>query len=927
MNENKTLIVGDSDSSGELNHIGMPRRSGRYPFGSGDDPGQRTPDFLNKIDDFKKNGFSETPDDIKKFFNMSTTEYREKKANAVKERQNEKYNTVKSMNEHGLTNMEISRKTGIPEPTVRYILTNTRDIKVVDSVVDDLKNAVKEKGFIDVGAGVELEVGITRSKFNQALRELKDEGYPVYTRNVPQLGNPGQNTKVHVLCPIGTENKEIYGDLSKIKSYKDYTLSDVNEGETTRTGFTYPKSMDSKRLLVKFDENGGTEKDGLIELRRGVKDISLGDAKYSQVRILIDDSKYIKGMAVYKDDMPDGIDVIFNSNKPMAKGKLGALKDIKKDDPDNPFGSAIKEDGGQSWYFDDKGKKQLSLINKRADEGDWDDWKDKLPSQFLAKQNMHLINRQLGLAVQDKQQEYNEIMSVKIPTIRKALLTKFADKCDSDAVSLSAAALPRQKYHVILPENTLNDKEVYAPKYKNGEQVALIRYPHAGLFEIPIVTVNNNNKNAKQMIGNGADAIAINSKIASILSGADFDGDTVMVIPTNNKTKISSKQPLSDLVGFDPKREYPAVPGMVYMKDPKTKKDSTQSEMGAISNLITDMTIKGATPDEMTRAVKHSMVVIDAAKHELDYKQSEKDNRILELKNKYQGHYNENGNWSTGASTIMSSAKSVVRIPKTVGSPKIDSEGNVYYKEVKEYYTVGVRDEDGVWRPKLNSKGEPVVKLREQETTKMALAKDARTLVSNFRSPKELAYADYANTLKQMARNARLESVKTPTLKRSPDVAKQYANEVSSLKSKLTDSKMNAPRERQALIIANYNMKQKIQSNPDLNNNKDDLSKAKSRELFNARQKVNAHRKPIIFTDKEWEAIEKGAVSDTTLKAMIYHIDDSDLKQRSMPKSMTTLSDAQISKAKMMFASDNYTLAQIAQALGKSVTTISKIVK
>lgn len=67
---------------------------------------------------------------------------------------------------------------------------------------------------------------------------------------------------------------------------------------------------------------------------------------------------------------------------------------------------------------------------------------------------------------------------------------------------------------------------MYAPNYKDGETVALIRYPHGGTFEIPILTVNNKQAEGKRVLGNTpADAIGINSKVAGRLSGADFDGD------------------------------------------------------------------------------------------------------------------------------------------------------------------------------------------------------------------------------------------------------------------------------------------------------------------------------------------------------------------------------------------------------------------
>ena len=209
-------------------------------------------------------------------------------------------------------------------------------------------------------------------------------------------------------------------------------------------------------------------------------------------------------------------------------------------------------------------------------------------------------------------------------------MKSFADDCDAAAVHLQAAALPRQKYQVILPLTTIKDNEVYAPNYKDGETVALIRYPHGGTFEIPILKVNNKLAEGKSVLGNTpADAIGINKKNADRLSGADFDGDTVMVIPCNStksKVKITSTSPLKGLEGFDTKDAYGGtvkkdVDGVDhYYRNGKEYKimRNTQTEMGKVSNLITDMTLKGATQDELARAVRHSMVVIDAEKHKLD---------------------------------------------------------------------------------------------------------------------------------------------------------------------------------------------------------------------------------------------------------------------------------------------------------------------
>ncbi len=533
-----------------LMHYGMPRRSGRYPYGSGENPYQHSGDFLSRVQELKKSGMSET--DIAKNMGLTTTQLRTQMSLAKDERRALQVATAKGLREKGYSLNEIAAKMGFSnDSSVRSLLNESSETRMnqAKTTADILRKLIEEKGMIDVGTGVERELGVSKEKLNQALYMLELEGYPIYGGGVPQVTNPGKQTNIKVICPPGTEHKDIY-DFENVHSVKDYISYD--NGESFRKAFEYPASMDSKRLQIRYADQGGVDKDGVIELRRGVKDLSLGDSHYAQVRIMVDGTHYLKGMAVYSDNMPDGVDVIFNTNKKSGTPTKDVLKKIK-DDPDNPFGSLIKEHGGQSYYDDPKGKytdpvtgkkQSLSLINKRAEEGDWGEWSKTLPSQFLSKQSLTLIKKQLGLAKADKQSEYDEICSLTNPTVKKALLKSFADDCDAAAVHLQAAALPRQRYQVILPLTTIKDNEVYAPNYKDGETVALIRYPHGGTFEIPILRVNNKLAEGKSVLGNTpADAIGINKKNADRLSGADFDGDTVMVIPCNStksKVKITS---------------------------------------------------------------------------------------------------------------------------------------------------------------------------------------------------------------------------------------------------------------------------------------------------------------------------------------------------------------------------------------------------
>lgn len=876
-----------------LMHYGMPRRSGRYPWGSGENPYQHSGDFLSRIEELKKQGLSEK--EIADSFGLTTTQFRTQKSLAKNERRALEVATAKGLREKGYSLNEIAEKMGYTnDSSIRSLLNESSESNMnqAQKTADFLRKQIDEKGMIDVGTGVERELGISKEKLNQALYILEMEGYPVYGGGVPQVTNPGKQTNIKVICPPGTEHKDIY-DYENVHSLTDYVSHD---GGDTFDTFVYPKSMDSKRLQICYAEEGGIHKDGVIELRRGVEDLSLGDSHYAQVRILVDDSKYLKGMAIYSDDLPPGVDVRFNTNKKQGTPMGDVLKNIK-DDPDNPFGSLIKA-GGQSYYIDKDGKRQLSLINKRAEEGDWGAWSDKLPSQFLSKQSLHLVKKQLGLAASDKLAEFDEICSLTNPTVKKTLLKSFADDCDAAAVHLKAAALPRQKYQVILPITSMKDTEVYAPNYKNGEQVALIRYPHGGTFEIPIVTVNNKHPEARRTLGNALDAIGINSKVAERLSGADFDGDTVMVIPTGGKVKITSTSPLKGLEGFDPKTSYPYKEGMKTMKN-------TQTEMGKVSNLITDMTLKGATQDELARAVRHSMVVIDAEKHKLNYKQSEIDNGIASLKKKYQGHYDEDGKYHEGAATLISRAKSETSVLKRKGSPIIDPKtGEQTYKEVYEEYV---------------DKKTGKTKVRTQASTKMAETRDARTLSSGH--PVEEAYASYANQMKSLANKARKEMVSTGKIAYSASAKATYQAEVDTLSAKLNVALRNAPKERQAQVIANANVAAKKKDNPDMANA--EIKKAGQQALTSARVSVGAKREPIKLTDKEWEAIQAGAISENKLKQIINNVNIDELRQRATPRTTTSLSSAKISKISSMSVS-GYSIAEIAQALGVSTSTVSK---
>lgn len=924
-----------------INHSGTPRHSGRYPWGSGKDPEQRTKSFLGTVKEMKEKGLSEV--EIAKGLGMSISDLRIKKSLEKDIQRKADVAQALRLKDKGYSNVAIGKRMGINESSVRALLDPAIEARssITNETAKILKDAVDSKKYIDVGAGIERHLGISRTKLDTAVGKLEEEGYKVHYITFKQQGT-GKNTSMKVLTKEDVSNSEVFRNKYDIKMPIDFHTED---GGRNWVGLETPVSVDSKRIKVRYLEEGGKDKDGLIELRSGVPDISLGNAKYAQVRIGVDDSHFMKGMAINTDDIPKGFDIVYNTKKPLGTPLKGekdntVLKPMKDDPitPDNPFGSAVM----QKKYIDSFGKEHLSPINIVNEEGKWTEWSRTISSQILSKQRPALAKKQLDLALDIKKDEYEELLSLTNPTVKRKLLTTFSDNCDADAVHLKAAALPRQANAVILPFTSINPNEVYAPNFKNGESVVLIRHPHGGIFEIPELTVNNKNKEADRVLHNAKDAIGIHPTVASKLSGADFDGDTVLIIPNNNG-HIKTSPSLTALKDFDPITSYPGIEGM-----PRLSSKRKEMLMGVVSNLITDMTIKGANSDEIARAVKHSMVIIDAEKHNLNYKQSEIDNNIADLKIKYQGGPR------AGAATLISRAGSEYRVPLRKDQSVIDpATGKKLYKYftgetfvnengkvVKvtttsleealkspgDTYKVLVPDKKGrtsidpITGKKIYLDTKEKVIQRTTKSTKMAEIDDARKLSSG--SVIENIYADYANSLKDLANKARKVVAETGPIVYSSSAHKTYSSEVESLLAKLNIAIRHKPLERQAQLLANKNIEIRKAYNPDLD--PASLKKLRGQALTEARRRFGGRKNRIDITDKEWEAIQAGAISNNILSEILLNTDLKTIQQKALPKTYGDLmSPSKLSRAKSMLNS-GYTSSEVANALGVSVSTLNK---
>jgi hypothetical protein len=346
-----------------------------------------------------------------------------------------------------------------------------------------------------------------------------------------------------------------------------------------------------------------------------------------------------------------------------------------------------------------------------------------------------------------------------------------------------------------------------------------------------------------------------------------------------------------------------------------------QNEMGKISNLISDMTIRGASTEERARAVRHSMVVIDSEKHELNLKQSEIDNGIAALKEEYQGRIVQ-GRKKTGSSTLISLAGSPIHIPQRrprsmgKGGPIDRVTGKKVFeptdrmvpklKRVKDLDTGNMKTvQIDVLVPKL------------EKHKRLAITEDASTLSSG--TTIENIYADHSNKLKALANTARKEAIQLKGTPYSPSAKAVYKNEVATLTAKVNTAQKNTPLERQAQLLAQARLAQTRQANPGMD--KDEVKKIKQIALTDARIRTGAKKYPVVITQPEWDAIQAGAISKDKLEKILKNTDIDVVKRLALPRTALTMTSSKKAQANAMLKL-GYTQSEVADHLGVGLTTL-----
>lgn len=862
-----------------------------------------------------------------------------------------------------------------------------------------------------------IQVGQVSNKNNkttvQILAKVNDQQYVIDNGVAGKTNVKGET----VTAAQNAVAKYAYSHLDQIQPCTS-TICQNESGTEVARALEKPKQIDINRVLIAdptdpspsgiFDPTTGREytmgeinsaKDGTMILRPSAKDLTMteeGNSKithYAQVRIACTDGKgidrYCKGMAMYgkEEDFPDGVDIIFYTNpgKVSADGKVYAEKVLKKQKAEemNPFGADLKA-SGQRHYIDSDGNEQLSAVNILREEGDWGNYSTSLPSQFLAKQNVPLVKEQLTKTVSEAKEYIDTLNKIPNPQVRNKLLEDYADSLDSQAIHLNAAGVSEQRTQVILPCTSLRGTEynadgsvkrlgeIYAPGYGDGQKVAVIRYPHANTCEIPVLIVNNNNKEGRETIGFGKDAIGLPKSALDQLSGADTDGDTGTIIPVsllNNKgLNVDSKQYFKELVGFDAEATWPYTEGVTQVSKKwngidregiTMSKAERGQEMGLVTNLIMDMSTLGDSvpQEEHVRAIKYSMVAVDAYKHNIDWRQAREDLGIPELYSKY------SSTSRGGGMTIFTRAKSQKQdVPEYKEGKYVNGKRLLIDPDTGDKlftYTNGTHAKKVGTDPETG-KGIYDDSIREKNkvsTEKLRYAwmegKGAASLASDNPSTKEQMYVEFSDTLHGMANSIRrslnddtyhidkskvsdkdktddgLSYVKMKATRATADSDEDKAV-IDSLRSKLDVAKRNAPKERLAQVYANAAIKARVDENPSLKTDDDALKKVKNAELAAARARTGANGKGtrVEISAKEYEAINSGKVPKTLISDVLKKSNTESLTKLATEStgSRKKLTAAQVARIKAWGNSNSKsTPYQMAKSMGVSVSTINKV--
>ena len=136
------------ESDGEkLYHYGTKRHSGRYPWGSGENPYQHDgPALIQAVTEMRRSGDYGSDTEIASALGMKSSELRTRLSVARNEQRAAKSAEAFKLREKGMSYQAIADRMGVPESTVRTLLDPHVKVRttLTQQTADELKKYVNK---------------------------------------------------------------------------------------------------------------------------------------------------------------------------------------------------------------------------------------------------------------------------------------------------------------------------------------------------------------------------------------------------------------------------------------------------------------------------------------------------------------------------------------------------------------------------------------------------------------------------------------------------------------------------------------------------------------------------------------------------------------------------------------------------------------
>lgn len=246
----------------DLQHIGT-ETSGRYPLGSGENPFQRPKTFLDNVKKLEGSGLKGKA--LAEALGLTTTQLRAYKAIAKAESRAADETKAQQYKDDGLSNVKIGLEMGINESSVRALLNPSAKARndILRNTAEMIREQISKHEVIDIGAGVNVHLDMSKEKLATAVAMLEAEGYKKKYFKVAQLGTEFDTSHKTLVGPDFDDKADYHRIAQNLDLIKQMDVYSQDAGKTFER-IKPPKSLSPDRITILYGSEGGADRDGQV---------------------------------------------------------------------------------------------------------------------------------------------------------------------------------------------------------------------------------------------------------------------------------------------------------------------------------------------------------------------------------------------------------------------------------------------------------------------------------------------------------------------------------------------------------------------------------------------------------------------------------------------------------------------------------------